>query len=91
MDWIASFTRDRFNWAELQAFRDVARTGSFRGAAIASEMSINTIRSRVRHLEKLSGRPLFERSVQGSIVTPHGKTLLDRVDRMAAALANDLP
>jgi DNA-binding transcriptional LysR family regulator len=85
-DWLSSFANDRLDWSLLKAFRDVARAGAFRQAALEQGISINTLRSRVDRVEHMAGRPLLHRSITGVAITAEGQLLLDVVDAMAAQL-----
>jgi DNA-binding transcriptional LysR family regulator len=85
-DWLSAFARDDVDWTALQAFRTVARAGSFRSGAVLAGLAINTLRKRVDDVERIAGRPLLIRSIQGVALTPDGKALLSKVDAMAAIL-----
>jgi DNA-binding transcriptional LysR family regulator len=88
-DWISAFSGPRLDWTVLQAFRHVAQAGSFRSGSAAAGVSINTLRERVAHAERIAARPLLTRSVAGTVVTADGLILLGLVDAMAAILADD--
>lgn len=90
-DWLSVFVNDKIDWNILQAVRIVGRIGTFRGAAVHSGMSINTLRGRVARAEHLAQRPIFTRSLEGVSPTLEGDVLLGRIEAMARALADSLP
>jgi DNA-binding transcriptional LysR family regulator len=67
---------DALDWDDLKVFLDVAYLGSFRAAADAGKVSVNTVRARIAKLEAAYGAPLFRRSREGSAVTEAGRELL---------------
>lgn len=56
-----------------RTFLTVSETGSFIDSARRLNVTQSTISSRIKGLEDLLGRPLFERSVSGAELTPAGE------------------
>src|SRR5580765_4035849 len=56
-----------------QTFLMVAETGSFIDAARKLNVTQSTVSARIRGLEELFGRPLFERSKNGASLTGAGE------------------
>jgi DNA-binding transcriptional LysR family regulator len=65
----------------LRAFEAAGRTGSFRAAAAELNLTPSAISHAIRKLETHLGVVLFERSAQGSALSPEGVALLDHVRR----------
>ena len=59
--------------ALARTFLMIAETGSFIEAARRMNITQSTVSSRVRNLESLLGRQLFERSKVGAQITPAGE------------------
>ena len=59
--------------ALAQTFLMVAETGSFIDAARKLNITQSTVSARIRGLEELFGRPLFERSKNGASLTGAGE------------------
>jgi DNA-binding transcriptional LysR family regulator len=88
-EWLSAFSGERVDWSLLQAYRWVAHARSFRGAALETGISINTLRARVDRVEKLAGRKLLDRSVSGISVTGAGLALLELTDAVVAVLKRE--
>lgn len=56
-----------------RTFLMVAETGSFIDAARRMNVTQSTVSARIKGLEDLLGRPLFERSKNGAVLTPAGE------------------
>ena len=71
-----AFPLDRLSWDNLRLLLALAEAGSFRSAAIAVGISLNTIRSKIDRLERQFGTPLIRRSVEGVTLTQEGHELV---------------
>ena len=67
-------------------FRTIVRTGSFTKAARLLSYTPSTITFHIAQLEKLTGVPLFEKSVRRMILTKAGEELIPYVDEVLAAV-----
>lgn len=56
-----------------RTFLMVSETGSFIDAAAKLNITQSTVSARIKVLEEMLGRPLFERSKQGACLTPAGE------------------
>ncbi|WP_160754216.1 LysR family transcriptional regulator [Qipengyuania algicida] len=81
---------DRARWDDLKLFVEVARAGSFRAAAKSEKLSVNTVRNRIERLENALETSLFERSVNGIILTPAGAGLHPVVLKMHSRASEGL-
>ena len=75
---------DRLSWDNLRLLLALAEAGSFRAAAIAACVSLNTIRSKIDRLERQFGMPLLRRSVEGVTLTQEGAELVAIAREMQA-------
>jgi DNA-binding transcriptional LysR family regulator len=73
------------NWEGARAFLEVVRCGSFRSAAQALQLSVNTLRRHVEEFEREAGHTLFTRHVDGVRLTAEGELLVGAGKRMEAA------
>ncbi|HLL28090.1 MAG TPA: LysR family transcriptional regulator [Xanthobacteraceae bacterium] len=73
------------NWDAIRLFLEVARCGSFRAAADALGLSINTLRRQIHELEQHMAVTLLTRHVDGVRTTLEGERILDAAKRMEAA------
>jgi DNA-binding transcriptional LysR family regulator len=69
---------------DLAVFLAVERHGSFGRAAGELMVTQPAVSERVRHLERVVGRPLFERTAKGARLTPAGTALLPYAERCAS-------
>jgi DNA-binding transcriptional LysR family regulator len=69
---------------DLAVFLAVERQGSFGRAATELMVSQPAVSERIRHLERVVGRSLFERSPRGAALTPAGAALLPYARRCAS-------
>lgn len=69
---------------DLAFFLAVERQGSFGRAATELMVTQPAVSERIRHLERVVGRPLFERTARGAILTSSGAGLLPYAQRCAA-------
>jgi len=69
---------------DLEVFLAVERQGSFGRAAVELLVTQPAVSERVRHLERVVGRPLFERTTRGAALTTAGETLLPYARRCVA-------
>ncbi|HVI57960.1 MAG TPA: LysR family transcriptional regulator [Luteimonas sp.] len=76
--------------ADLDAFADVARARSFRGAAYLRGVSASTLSEAVRRLEARLGVRLLNRSTRSVTPTEAGARLLERLDPALADVASAL-
>lgn len=66
----------------LEGYREVAALGSVTAAAKSLGLSQPTVSRMIQELERELGQTLFERSAQRLVLTKHGMTLRDEVDRV---------
>lgn len=71
---------------QLQAFAEVAKLGSFKGAAIALNTTQPNISSRISKLEEQLGQVLMERDAGSVRLTPVGHELLGNTHKILDAL-----
>jgi DNA-binding transcriptional LysR family regulator len=76
-------------WDDLRAFLDVANAASFRAAAAALKISVNTVRAKMDRLEQAIGTSLFERSPEGLKLTSEGARLKPIVLKMHSDASTD--
>jgi DNA-binding transcriptional LysR family regulator len=69
---------------DAEVFVTVARHGSFGRAATELVVTQPAVSERVRHLERVCGRRLFERTTRGASLTPAGERLLPYAHRCLA-------
>lgn len=60
----------------LRAFEAAARTGSFKQAALELHVSQSAVSHQIKHLEKVLGVKLFDRSTRAVVLTEAGRTYL---------------
>lgn len=65
------------NWDDLRVFVQIARAGTFRGAARVTGLSAATLSRRIDDLELHLGQKLLERGQTGCEPTPEGRQVLD--------------
>ncbi|AVO38455.1 LysR family transcriptional regulator [Pukyongiella litopenaei] len=70
------------NLTQLQHFQLVAREGSFGRAAELARITQPALSNSIRALEDRLGSQLIERSERPVRLTPFGRSILDRVDRV---------
>jgi len=70
----------------LAVLREVARAGSFAGAAVALHHTPSAVSQQIAALERGTGIVLVERSTRGVILTDAGRTLLATADAIHAEL-----
>jgi DNA-binding transcriptional LysR family regulator len=78
------------DWDGLQVFLAVARAGRISAAARRLQVQHTTIARRLAALEQELGVPLFYRTAQGYLLTPHGQNVLanaEAMEREAVAVA----
>ncbi len=73
------------DWEAVRLFLEVARRGSFRAAADALGVSINTLRRQIDELEQQLAVKLLTRHVDGVRTTTEGEHILDAAKRMEIA------
>ena len=72
---------------DLEVFLAVERQGSFSRAASELLVSQPAVSERIRHLERVVGTEVFERTTRGASLTPAGEQLLPFAKRCAAIAA----
>ena len=72
-------------WDSVRIFLEVARTGSFRAAAIELNVSANFLRKHILQLESCYKTTLMTRHVDGVRLTPEGMQVLEAAKRMEEA------
>lgn len=75
---------------DLAIFLEIEREGSFGRAANELQVSQPAISERVRHLERTVGRPLFDRTNRGAILTAAGTAMLPYARRCVALAEESL-
>ncbi len=75
---------DDFDWANLQSFLAVVRTGRLTVAARQLGVDHSTLGRRIQRLEKSLQARLFDRRAQGYSLTVHGERLLELAQQMEA-------
>ena len=70
------------DWNDIRLLCEIARTGSFRGAADALGVSKPTISRRINYMERRAGTRLFARTPHGAVPTEACKKLLVRATRI---------
>jgi DNA-binding transcriptional LysR family regulator len=73
------------DWSDLHIFQEVASAKSFRRAASALGVSVNTVRARVARLEENLGAIVFARTHEGITLTTDGCDLLELAIEMQTA------
>ena len=73
------------NWDDLRVFLAVARAERLSAAAIAVGQNATTVSRRLKRLEALLERRLFELTPSGHVLTEHGVRLREQAERMEAA------
>jgi len=73
------------NWEAARAFLEVARTGSFRAAALNLHLAVNTLRRLVEDFEQETHVTLFTRHSDGVRLTREAEPLVQVAVRMEAA------
>lgn len=71
-----------FDLNDLQAFRAVVQTGSFRRAADAVQITQSALSRRIEKLESALGVKLFERTTRSVSLTNVGRAFLPQVERL---------
>src|SRR5258708_29887278 len=69
---------------DLEVFLAVVRTGSFGRAAAALIVTQPAVSDRIRHLERVVGTEVFERTARGAVLTSAGEQLLPYAERCTA-------
>ena len=69
---------------QLQFLISLAEEKSFTAAALASHVTQPTLSSAIKALEQTLGTVLFERTTQGTILTPAGEAAYERAKRVFA-------
>jgi len=72
----------------LEMLLEVARTGSFAGAAESLSFTPSAVSQQMCALERAAGMTLFERSARGVRLTPAARTLRDHAQDMVTRLAD---
>lgn len=72
----------------IQAFIDVAQTGTFSAAAKLHNLAVSSVSRQVDALEKSLGVGLFQRSSRRLLLTDAGKQFLPRAQAIASELAD---
>ena len=73
---------------DLEVFLAVVRTGSFGRAASALIVTQPAVSDRIRHLERVVGTEVFERTARGAVLTAAGEQLLPYAERCTALAAD---
>lgn len=78
--------RGQITTSQLQTFLQIARLGSFSGAASCLDVAQPTISGRVRSLERMAGGPLFVRRGRTVALTQRGEAFRAYAERALAVL-----
>ena len=70
------------NWDDIKIFLEVARTERLSIAAKRLAMDASTVSRRLHKLEQQLKSQLFERTIDGHVLTNDGKKLLDSARQM---------
>lgn len=73
------------DWDSLQVFLAIARAGRISAAARRLEVEHTTVSRRLAALEADLGVPLFYRTADGYVLTPHGRNVLSSAETMEGA------
>jgi Bacterial regulatory helix-turn-helix protein, lysR family len=76
------------DWALFQNLLVVLDAGSLRAAALKSQRSLNTVRSRIAELERLTGLVLIDRHVQGARATDAAQPIIAIARAMEAVVGS---
>jgi len=76
---------DRLNWDDLRLLLAIADTGTVRGTARDTGLSVNTVRARLEAMEHQVGSRLVERSPRGLVLTADGEDICAVAARMREA------
>jgi DNA-binding transcriptional LysR family regulator len=71
-------------WSDLRVFLAIARQGTLGGAAKYLKQSQPTMGRRLRMLEQAIGQKLFQRTVDGFVLTDEGAVVLAHAERVEA-------
>lgn len=72
------------NFRQIETFVTIARLGSFRAAAEHLNSTQSTISVRMLELEQALGVVLFDRAARGASLTPKGRELIDKAEKVLA-------
>src|SRR6478752_5141938 len=72
---------------DLEVFLAVVRHGSFGRAAASLIVTQPAVSDRIRHLERVVGTDVFERTARGAVLTAAGEQLLPYAERCTALAA----
>ena len=71
------------DWDNVRVFLEVVRAGSVRQASQVLDVNQTTASRRITALEEQLGNKLFDRSVNGWMITPLGERLIESAEHMA--------
>ena len=71
------------NWDDLRYFIEVVRSGNVTEAGIRLGVNQSTVSRRIAALENALGKPLFDRTAKGWVITPVGEKIVTQVEEMA--------
>ena len=70
------------NYHQLYYFWTIAKAGSYRAASENLYLAVSTLSVQIRELEKALGMRLLERERRGVTLTPQGRTVYERCERI---------
>ena len=73
-----------FGIRDAEMMQEVARSGGFRAAAQALDLSQSAVSNRIATLERKLGTRLFDRSKRQVRLTPEGRRFLEEIERLVA-------
>jgi DNA-binding transcriptional LysR family regulator len=71
------------NWDDLRYFIEVVRSGNVTEAGTRLGVNQSTVSRRIAALENALGKPLFDRTAKGWVITPVGEKIVTQVEEMA--------
>ncbi|MGK6324319.1 LysR family transcriptional regulator [Sphingomonas sp. DT-51] len=69
-------------WSDVRIFLAVMRSGTLGGAARALRLSHPTVGRRLRALKEATGQILFQRTVDGLVLTEEGSAIVALAEQM---------
>lgn len=77
---------DQLGWDQLRALLETVRSGSLAAAAKRLGVDQSTVSRRLAQVEFSTGSTLFKRDHKGLVLTPLGREVFIRIERMETAL-----
>ncbi|WNL39058.1 LysR substrate-binding domain-containing protein [Halomonas sp. PAMB 3232] len=77
----------RISFRQIRCFIAVAQNGSFMAAANVLGITQPAVSRSIREIESILNVSLFDRSLRGAVLTPHGRKLFDAAEAGIALMA----